>query len=302
MIDGLDLVIRQTLVAEIPSLATRLGFQPPDEAWRQRVGAGTGVWLNCALVDLREDRHRRSTEIRVERNPLRRTHPPYLMRCHYLLSAWNSAKDSAAVPATEQEHAAAGAGGRGAGGAGDRYAGDGAAARPSLRPCRPPGSEAAFDTDILPPEGFPKIAEFWGTMGRARPWRPGGLARRHRADRPRADQIDGVVTTLMTTLGRGQRPGGRPRPWSGVGGLVARRSGAHAASPVRSTRHSSSLADPAGRLRAARSPARTAGSSLDGLRARQLPGHRPRRRTSAPRPGGRHRAQPTQGPLQLQFT
>src|SRR6476661_8535482 len=105
MIDGVDLVLRQTLVTAIPSLSSRVGFQPPDDTWRQRVGAGTGVWLNCALVDLREDRHRRSTEVRVERDPLRRVFPPFLLRCHYLLSAWNSAKESQAVPAAMGEHA-----------------------------------------------------------------------------------------------------------------------------------------------------------------------------------------------------
>src|SRR4051794_8153222 len=106
MIDDLDLVIRQTLVAEIPALTTRLGFQPPDEAWRQRVAAGTGVWVNCTLVDLREERHRRTPGVTIERDPppLRRIQPPFLMRCHYLISAWNRAKNSAAVPASEQEH------------------------------------------------------------------------------------------------------------------------------------------------------------------------------------------------------
>src|SRR6476620_9790322 len=151
MIDGVDLVLRQTLVTAIPSLSSRVGFQPPDDTWRQRVGVGTGVWLNCALVDLREDRHRRSTDIRVERDPLRRTYPPFLLRCHYLLSAWNSAKESEAVPAVMQEHA---------------LLGQVIAALVEQGPLTPatvllptelstlpaPWQEMSFDTDVLPPE------------------------------------------------------------------------------------------------------------------------------------------------------
>ncbi|MGW6194778.1 Pvc16 family protein [Kribbella sp. NPDC055110] len=202
MIDGLETVIRQVLVAEIPSLATRLGFQPPDEAWRQRVGAGTGIWLNCALVDLREDRHRRSTEVRVEHDPLRRTHAPYLLRCHYLLSAWNSAKDSAAVPASSQEHG---------------LLGHVVATLVERAPLTPASvllptelsglpaawREAAFETELLPPEGFPKLPEFWGTMGRTAPWRPAVWLAVTVPIVPEPTPIDGVVTTLLTSFGRG---------------------------------------------------------------------------------------------------
>ena len=105
MIDHLDAVIRATVVVELPQLSGKVGFQPPDDAWRQRVGAGTGVWINCALVDLRENRERRTTGVRVERDPVRRVRPPFLLQCHYLLSAWNSAKDSDAVEASVHEHA-----------------------------------------------------------------------------------------------------------------------------------------------------------------------------------------------------
>ena len=101
--DGMSYSVE--ILAELPQLSGKVGFQPPDDAWRQRVGAGTGVWLNCALVDLRENRERRTTGVRVERDPVRRVRPPFLLQCHYLLSAWNSAKDSDAVEASVQEHA-----------------------------------------------------------------------------------------------------------------------------------------------------------------------------------------------------
>lgn len=198
MIDGLDLVLRQTILAALPSLTDKIGFQPPDEAWRQRVGAGTGVWLNCALIDLREDRHRRTTDIRVDRDPPRRVLPPFLLRCHYLLSAWNSAKESPAVPAAMGEHA---------------LLGQVIAALLEAGPLTPSAvllpvelaalpvawREGSLDTDLLPPEGFGKIAEFWGTMGRATAWRPVAWVAVTVPVEPAPTPIDGLVTTILTS-------------------------------------------------------------------------------------------------------
>jgi len=300
MIDGLDLVIRQTLVAEIPTLATRLGFQPPDDAWRQRVGAGTGVWLNCALVDLREDRHRRSTEIRIEHNPLRRTHAPYLLRCHYLLSAWNSAKDSAAVPATTREH---GLLGRVVATLVER-----APLTPAsvLLPAELAGlptawREAAFDPDILPPEGFPKVPEFWGTMGRTAPWRPVAWLTVTVPIVTEPTLVDGIVTTLMTTLGRG------PALEVGenlaeIGGLLLDGSGANAAAPVPVDEALISLTDPTGHLLSRAITGPDGRFVLD----RVAPGtyQVTARATAHPLLGPVNVTipSPTPGPLQLQFT
>jgi hypothetical protein len=247
VIDGLDLVIRQTLVAEIPSLSTRLGFQPPDEAWRQqRVASGTGVWLNCALVDLREDRKHRSTEIRIEKDPLRRVQAPFLLRCHYLLSAWNSAKDSEAVPATLQEHA---------------LLGQVLAVLVERAPLTPSAvltpaelatlpslwREAAFDTEVLPPEGFPKIAEYWGTMGRTVPWRPVVWLEVTVPVAPEPTFPDGIVTTLITSTDLG-RPAQDTETLLSLGGLVLDATAAHAGAPVPVGEALVILTDPAGRL------------------------------------------------------
>jgi hypothetical protein len=38
-------------------------------------------------------------------------------------------------------------------------------------------ADAVLPTDILPVEGFGKLAEFWGTMGQGTPWRPALLLR-----------------------------------------------------------------------------------------------------------------------------
>jgi hypothetical protein len=249
MIDGVDLVLRQTLVTAIPSLSSRVGFQPPDDTWRQRVGAGTGVWLNCALVDLREDRHRRSTDIRVEQDPLRRIYPPYLLRCHYLLSAWNSAKESEAVPAVMQEHA---------------LLGQVIAALVEQGPLTPatvllptelstlppPWQEVAFDTDILPPEGFPKIAEFWGTMGRAAPWRPVAWVAITVPVQPLPSEVDGVVTTAIVSTAAATGAAAPVETLLAVDGIVLDGSGPNAASPVPVHNAYVAFADAAGHLQA----------------------------------------------------
>ena len=246
MIDRLDLVIRQTLVAKVPTLSTRMGFQPPDEAWRQRVHSGTGVWLNCALVDLREDRKHRATGIRIEQDPLRREQPPFLLRCHYLLSAWNSAKDSEAVPATRQEHALLGR----------------VVATLVERTCLTPSAvltpaelatlpslwqEAALDTQLLPPEGFPKIAEYWGTMGRHVAWRPVVWLEVTVPVAPEPTFPDGIVTTLITTTVLG-RPAQDTETLLSLGGLVLDATGAHAHAPVPVGEAMVTLTDAAGRL------------------------------------------------------
>lgn len=246
MIDSLDLVIRQTLVAEIPTLATRIGFQPPDDAWRQRVGAGTGVWLNCALVDLREDRHRRSNEVRIEHDPMRRVLAPYLLRCDYLLSAWNSAKDSAAVQATTAEH--------GLLGRVVRTLVERCPLTPAsvLVPTELAGLPvawrgAALDTDVLPPEGYAKIPEFWGTMGRAAPWRPVAWLSVTVPVAPEPTLVDGIVTSIITSAGRG-RPAAEPETLVAFGGLVVDATGTHAAAPVPVGEALVTLVDPAGTL------------------------------------------------------
>lgn len=201
MIDSLDLVLRQTITTALPALVGRVGFQPPDEAWRQRVGAGAGIWLNCALVDLREDRVRRSTEIRTERDPLRRVHPPFLLRCHYLLSAWNSAKDSAAVAASMQEHALLGR--VVAALVGESTLTPARVLLPAELATLPSAwREATFDLDMLPPEGFAKIPEYWGTMGRATPWRPVAWLAVTVPVVPEPTQVDGIVLTIVTSLGQ----------------------------------------------------------------------------------------------------
>jgi hypothetical protein len=201
MIDSLELVISSTLVAAIPALATKIGFQPPDDKWRQTVDGDIGLFLNCALVDLREDRAHRSNAVWIERDPMRRVHAPFLLRCHYLLSAWNSAKGIDRSLAASQEHALLG-----------RVAATLVQQAPLtpaavLAPAALAGipanwRDASFDTDVLPPEGFAKLPEFWGTMGRNAPWRPVVWLAVTVPIAPEPEPIDGIVTTIITSVGQ----------------------------------------------------------------------------------------------------
>lgn len=300
MIDRLDLLIRQTLVAEVPTLTTRLGFQPPNDTWRQRVGSGTGVWLNCALVDLREDRKHRSTEIRIEGDPPRRVLAPFLLRCHYLLSAWNSAKDSEAVPATAQEHALLG---RVLAVLVERAPLTASAVLTPAELATLPQlwREASLDTEVLPQEGFPKIAEYWGSMGRTAPWRPVVLLEVTVPVAPEPTLLDGIVTTIVTSTGR-ERPTQGAETMLAFGGLVFDATGAHAGAPVPVDEALVTLTNAAGQLLGR---ALTEGDGrfvLEGIppgtyrlavRAADLPPLAPQTVTLPA---------PVEGPLELQFT
>ncbi|MFI6585390.1 Pvc16 family protein [Embleya sp. NPDC050493] len=254
MIDVLDLIIRETLVAGVPGLTSaRIGFQPPDDDWRQRVGASTGVWVNCALVDLREDRHMRMNIRRrvtsgvgiVERRE------PARIRCHYLITAWNAAKDSAQIPATEQEHTVLGAI------LAVLLDADPLVASAILTPeqlVKVPATlrEAELPVEVVPPEGFGKLAEFWGTVGRATSWRP-AVYLIVTMPVPEPDRrLDGVVHTVLASYDAdiGGLPGGGVGPverLADVGGLVLDATGGPAVPAVPVADADVVLEDPAGR-------------------------------------------------------
>jgi Pvc16 N-terminal domain/Carboxypeptidase regulatory-like domain len=232
VIDKLDLVLKRTLLSGVPVPAAQLSFQPPNQDWQQRVASGIGLWLNCALVDLREDRHRRSTETRIEPDTLRRIRAPFLMRCHFLISAWSSAKDGAGtngaqIDATGGEHALLGSA--------VSTLLENAPLTPSqilvpadLATLPESWREASFDTDVLPPEGFPKLAEFWGNQGRAAGWRPSVWLVVTVPVTPSPIQLGGIVTHIVTGLGAETFT----EAVTDLGGLVLDATGAHAAAPV----------------------------------------------------------------------
>lgn len=176
MIEHIDRMLRDLLVARVDGLATKaqVRFEPPDENWRTFVGNLSGLALNVYLVELRENRQLRTNDrartqldgIAVSRLAPRR------VDLHYLITAWSPAAPNQAVEPTVDEHAML-----------YRAAAVLLAAEP-LTPAEiyGPGKlpdgfppllvDATLPTGVLPADGFPKYAEFWGTMGGRQPWRP----------------------------------------------------------------------------------------------------------------------------------
>lgn len=176
MIDYLDLLLQRLLrnrIAQITSDA-QVRFQPPDDNWRQLMSNMNGNALNVYLVDLRENRRLRSNE--RERNVVGldvfETPPPRRIDCHYLISAWSPVSVTPVIDPTLDEHALLSDAARALGESDELdpvaiYAA-------STPPAVPPAPIAAerFPITLLPVEGFPKLAEFWGTMGDGNRWKP----------------------------------------------------------------------------------------------------------------------------------
>jgi hypothetical protein len=177
VIDTVDLVLRQTLLARVSGLdSTHIGFQPPDEDWRSHVGGSAqGVFLNCFLAELREDRRLRqgvrNGGVPAAEGAVVHRRTPVRVRCQYLMSAWNAARDSPQVAATEQEHALLGAVVAALVVADPLVPAD-VLTPQQLADVPEPLREGPLPVDLLPVDGFVKMAEFWGTMGRPAAWKP----------------------------------------------------------------------------------------------------------------------------------
>jgi hypothetical protein len=179
LIDALDatlkeLFLRQIALLKPPVKYEQVGFQPPDRDWRSAVTKlSPKDALNVYLVDLRENRRLRSNERTVQHSAGAVFEEPAPMRldCHYLVTAWSPASD--ATDRTLAEHALL------------SEVTAVLAAVPELVPRRvftPGGLPQLFPSEladevlpmtVTPPDGFVKLAEFWGTMpGQAHPWKP----------------------------------------------------------------------------------------------------------------------------------
>jgi len=229
MIDHLDALLHRLFRYSVGELTAdaQIRFQPPDEDWRAMVPGITdasgnpGNSLNIYLVDLRENRKLRSNE--RERIPVGsdwfEVHAPRRVDCHYLISAWSPVAPSMGIDPTPDEHALLAEAARVLG------------ARDELDPVAiyalsdpplaPPATIAdeRFPLTLLPVEGFPKYAEFWGTMGEKNRWKPCiySVITVALKDRPvRAGPM--VTTTFTKTLVRGRPATERTR--FHIGGIV----------------------------------------------------------------------------------
>lgn len=178
MINHLDNLLRHLFLTQISDLTSeaQVRFQPPDEDWRNEVINLQEMALNVYLADLRENRKLRSNaRVRVgeENGQVMQVPAPARLDCHYLISAWSPAQPGQAVEPTPDEHTllyeVTGVLMNNAPLNATRVYGAGSPALPAVpEPIR----EADLPTQIVPTEGFLKLAEFWGTMGPNHRWKP----------------------------------------------------------------------------------------------------------------------------------
>jgi hypothetical protein len=182
MIDHLDNLLHRLFrhsIAEITS-DMQVRFQPPDQDWRGIVptltdGSGNPAnSINVYLADLRENRKLRTNErekVAVGQD-IFVLPPPRRVDCHYLISAWSPVAVTVGIDPTFDEHALLAEVARVLG-AHDEL--DPVAVYALSNPPVPPPAaiaEERFPLTLLPVEGFPKYAEFWGTMGDKNRWKP----------------------------------------------------------------------------------------------------------------------------------
>jgi hypothetical protein len=188
MISHLDNLLRHLflsrveLLRPIPNLDVvddQVRFQPPNEDWRQYVAALTvsghpAMALNIYMVDLRENRKLRSNERgrEISNGMVVETPAPQRVDCHYLITAWSPADFTPQVEPTLDEHALL-------------YEtttvlmhNETLVPRLVYDPDPLPSgfpellADEELPTEVLPVEGFHKLAEFWNTMGTGQPWKP----------------------------------------------------------------------------------------------------------------------------------
>lgn len=175
MIAHLDNMLRHLFIAQIDEITrdNQVGFQPPDQDWRTHVRNLEGNALNVYLVDIRENRKLRSNEkvSTMNNGIVSETQAPRRIDCHYLITAWSPVDVTPAVEPTIDEHTLL-----------YRVTGvlmnnEPLVPRRIYDPDPLPGgfppeiADVELPTTILPVEGFPKLAEFWGTVEWR--WKPG---------------------------------------------------------------------------------------------------------------------------------
>jgi hypothetical protein len=181
VIDHLNYLLRHLMLSQIEQLSDELqvGFQAPDDTWRTFVSTLSADGqpanaLNLYLVELRENAALRSNALtrRIEEGIVVETPAPRRLDCHYLITAWSPAAATPAIEPIVDEHALL------------YQAIEVLMRNDPLVPADvywpdsvPSGAPEAFASatlpmKIVPPEGFPKHAEFWGTMGADHRWKP----------------------------------------------------------------------------------------------------------------------------------
>jgi hypothetical protein len=229
ILDAVDAVLDTLLRTQVSRLRAtgateardeQVGFQPPNQTWSSAVDSLVSVpALNVYLVDLVENVELRSSDVLREpvAGQVREHRAPVRVDCHYLITAWSPAKDLAARASIE--HALL-------------FQVMEVLFRRSLlvpgavfgRRERPPGFppdlvDTALPIAVAPSEGFPKLAEFWGTMGDTQAWKPAvHLVVTIPVAFPAEAAAAPVTTRVVRYRTAGGQDGGEPR--IAIGGRV----------------------------------------------------------------------------------
>jgi hypothetical protein len=218
VIDLLDMLLFRLFRWQVNELTSnaQVRFQPPDEDWRAMVpniadaNGNPANALNVYLVDLRENRRLRTNE--RERtyvgSDVYTTPPPRRVDCHYLISAWSPVQATPGMDPTFDEHALLAEVARVLGRRDELDPAEICAATrpPNLPAIAVPAPLAGeiLPLTLLPVEGFPKYAEFWGTMGDKHRWKPCVYAVVTVSLKDTPVRAGPIVTTVITdTMQRG---------------------------------------------------------------------------------------------------
>lgn len=227
MLDYIDNMLRQLFITKVPGITSPLQvrFQPPDDDWRTYVSTLGELALNVYMIELKENRElRMSGRSRTVNSPvigvgsITETPLPRFVDVHYFITAWDPATASPGVEPTVVEH--------------ELLWGVTAALMDAdpLTPNQiyttlPLGFPALIEaaeipTTILPPDGFAKHAEFWGTMpGNFHPWRPAVVLI---LTLPVTLPPFGTFPMVTTRITEYDPPSGSgaPERWAEIGGVV----------------------------------------------------------------------------------
>ena len=244
----IDAGLRQALVRGIPGLtANDVGFDPPNADWRQRVGSCRPAADQCLYDRFRENRRLRKTEpvrglcrrqrhrdpgslpgrlpLSLERLEPRRRQVRRSSRPSMNISSWATSSR----PRSRRPFVFA-----------RSFEGL------PLPPGTPPELvEHELPLTLLPVEGFPKLVEFWGTMGEEAPAKPvvhliitapffappGRPGRRSRRSSPTTGRPARSPARCCTRSGEGSAigiaplPDGTPSPVASACGRTVERRG-----------------------------------------------------------------------------
>jgi hypothetical protein len=202
-----DHILRLGLLANVPGLTDQqVGFQPPNQDWRTRVGTVPGVSLNVYLAEIQEDRALRTNARHIDYvdGVAFSLAAPERVRLHYIITAWSHAKDTVAVHSTEAEHAMLGAV------LAVLYRTAPISATRLLPYAEimalPEELRGDLPTRIAPADTFPRLTDFWGTMGRPQAWKPAVSLLVTAPIVYSQDHIGGIVDTILADFGIGEEP------------------------------------------------------------------------------------------------